>query len=182
VAGVQQQLHPITTNSEEAMTDTDNQQFVPFIEYWAAVDTALRKAFGIDTSDAGIDADVIARAQEANETPEAFAQWFGEKHNLTYRDEVMLTAGHTPGPWYYNRDEGGMHGHVISTGDYVICELSDEGTGAAPHLEANARLIAAAPCLLSAAELVIERWASGDLAGAVRMLDAVVSTAKGGAA
>src|SRR5580658_2029295 len=82
------------------------------------------------------------------------------------RGEAMTTA-HTPGPWFYNRDEGGIHGHVISTGDDIICDLPDAGAGAAPHTEANARLIAVAPDLFKAAVLVIDRWCSGDLAGAV---------------
>jgi hypothetical protein len=53
----------------------------------------------------------------------------------------MTNAPHTPGPWSYNRDEGGTHGHVISTGDYIICELPDAGDGASPDTETNARLI-----------------------------------------
>jgi hypothetical protein len=36
------------------------------------------------------------------------------------------------------------------------------------------------PALLAAAQLVLDRWSSGDLAEAVRMLDAAVSDAKGG--
>ena len=92
----------------------------------------------------------------------------------------MRIPAHTPGPWFYNRDEGGTHGHVVSTGDYIICDLPDAGNGAAPHAEANARLIAVAPDLFHAALLVIDRWSSGDLAGAVRMLDAAVTEAKGG--
>jgi hypothetical protein len=64
----------------------------------------------------------------------------------------MTNSPHTPGPWSYNRDEGGMHGHVISTGDYIICELPDAGDGASPDTEANARMIAAAPEMLEALE------------------------------
>ena len=94
----------------------------------------------------------------------------------------MTNAAHTPGPWSYNRDQGGIHGHVISTGDYIICELPDTGDGASPDTEANARLIAAAPELFRAARLVIKRWSTGDLAEAVRTLDAVVSIAMGDAA
>lgn len=92
----------------------------------------------------------------------------------------MTKTQHTPGPWSYNRDEGGVHGHVISTGDYIICELPDAGDGASPDTEANARLIAAAPTLLYAASLVVDRWTRGDLAEAVRMLDAAVAEASGG--
>jgi hypothetical protein len=94
----------------------------------------------------------------------------------------MTNAAHTPGPWSYNRDEGGIHGHVISTADYIICELPDAGDGASPDTEANARLIAAAPEMFRAARLVIERWSKGDLAEAVRMLDAAVRIAMGGPA
>jgi DNA polymerase IIIc chi subunit len=43
-----------------------------------------------------------------------------------------------------------------------------------------ARLIAAAPALLEAAQLVLERWCEGDLAEAVRMLDGAVAEATGG--
>jgi len=45
---------------------------------------------------------------------------------------------------------------------------------------ADARLIAASPQLLNAARLVIDRWSRGDLAEAVRFLDAAVNAAKGG--
>jgi hypothetical protein len=45
--------------------------------------------------------------------------------------------------------------------------------------ERAANLIAAAPALLAAASLVIDRWSHGDLADAVRMLDAAVAEAKG---
>ena len=43
------------------MTDDEPTSF---IDYWEAVDDALLKFFGIDTCDAGIDADLIAGAQE----------------------------------------------------------------------------------------------------------------------
>ena len=56
---------------------------VPFIDYWDALDTAMLKFFGIDTGDAGIEADLIAAAQEEGDTPEGFALWFGEKYGLT---------------------------------------------------------------------------------------------------
>jgi hypothetical protein len=41
------------------------------------------KLFGIDTWDAGIEADRIATAQEDGDTPEEFALRFGEKYDLT---------------------------------------------------------------------------------------------------
>jgi hypothetical protein len=44
----------------------------------------------------------------------------------------------------------------------------------------NALLMAGAPRLLAAAALVIDRWVKGDLADAVRQLDAAVISATGG--
>ena len=58
----------------------------PFIDYWRAVDAALMRHFGIDTADAGIEADLIAESQEAGDTPEDFAHWYGEKYDLDYLD------------------------------------------------------------------------------------------------
>jgi hypothetical protein len=65
----------------------------PFIEYWEAVDAAMLKFFAIDTSDAGIDADLIASAQEECQTPEDFARWYGNKHSLTYLDDSKALYG-----------------------------------------------------------------------------------------
>jgi hypothetical protein len=58
-----------------------------FIEYWDAVDAALKKFFSIDTWDAGIEPSLLARCQEGGETPEEFALWFGEKYGLTLLSE-----------------------------------------------------------------------------------------------
>ena len=61
---------------------------ISFIDYWDAVDAAMKKLFGIDTWDAGIEADSIAAAQEEGDTPEEFALWFGEKYGLTLLSEL----------------------------------------------------------------------------------------------
>jgi len=55
---------------------------ISFMDYWEAVDAAMLKFFAIDTGDAGIEADLIAAAQEEGQTPEDFALWFGEKYGL----------------------------------------------------------------------------------------------------
>jgi hypothetical protein len=56
---------------------------VPLIDYGDALDARCSKLFGIDTCDAGIEADVIAAAQEEGDTPEDyFALWLGEKYCL----------------------------------------------------------------------------------------------------
>jgi len=55
---------------------------ISFIDYWNLVDAAMLEFFGIDTLDAGIEADMIATSQDENTTPEDFALWFGEKYGL----------------------------------------------------------------------------------------------------
>ena len=70
-----------------------NDEPTPFIKYWEAVDVAMLKFFGIDTGAAGIDADLIASAQEECQTPEDFARWYGDKYDLTYIDEWKYSLG-----------------------------------------------------------------------------------------
>jgi len=96
----------------------------------------------------------------------------------------MTTTAHTPGPWRHvwqfivAEDPNGIHPDIYIA---EIAETDEDGRVASPEQQqANGCLIAAAPALLEAAEQVIERWAEGDLAGAVRMLDAAVALAKGG--
>lgn len=57
------------------------------IDYWNEVDSAMVRLFGINTGDAGIEADRIAAAQEEEQTAEAFARAFGEKYGLTLQSE-----------------------------------------------------------------------------------------------
>jgi hypothetical protein len=64
-----------------------------FMDYWEAVDAAMLKLFGIDTGDAGIEADLIADAQEGGQTPEDFALWFGEKYGLKTVAESKASWG-----------------------------------------------------------------------------------------
>lgn len=56
---------------------------ISFMDYWQAVDRKMLELFGLDTGDAGIEADRVAEAQEAGMTAEEFALWFGEKYGLT---------------------------------------------------------------------------------------------------
>ena len=97
----------------------------------------------------------------------------------------MRGSRHTPGPWPHNwqfivaPDPAGIHPDIYIA---EIVDTDDEGRMAAPkQQDANANLIAAAPALLEAALLIIERWSQGDLAEAVRMLDDAVAEATGGA-
>jgi hypothetical protein len=70
-----------------------NNEPIPFIDYWDSVDDALLKFFGIDTFDAGIEPAQIASAQDAGETPEEFARWFGEKYDLSYVEDLKAVFG-----------------------------------------------------------------------------------------
>jgi len=71
------------------MTD----ELTPFMDYWEAIDAAMLKFFGIDTSDAGIEPDIVASAQEECQTPEDFARWYGEKYDLKYLDDWKALYG-----------------------------------------------------------------------------------------
>ncbi len=68
-----------------------DQEPQSFMDYWTAVDAALMNCFSIDTSDAGIEPDVIAAAQEEGQTPEVFALWLGEKYGLKTGDFVPVS-------------------------------------------------------------------------------------------
>ena len=72
---------------------TDDQEPESFMDYWNAVDAALKKHFCIDTADAGIEPDMLAAAQEENQTPEEFALWFGEKYGLNTLSEFKARGG-----------------------------------------------------------------------------------------
>lgn len=64
-----------------------------FIEYWEAVDAAMLRFFGIDTSEAGIDEALIASAQEECQTPEDFARWYGTKYDLEFLNDWKAVYG-----------------------------------------------------------------------------------------
>ncbi len=49
-----------------------------FMDYWDSVDKAMLKLLGVDTTDAAIEPDLIAAAQEEGWTPEEFALWYAQ--------------------------------------------------------------------------------------------------------
>ena len=61
-----------------------------------------------------------------------------------------------------------------------ILVYGPEGNELAAWHDDDLRLRLAARDLLEAAELVVARWSEGDLADAVRQLDAAIANAKGG--
>lgn len=71
----------------------------------------------------------------------------------------MKTTKHTPGPWVYAKNsqeiwckEGGKTVAKLAYGNNIIPRFPSE----AAECQANARLIAAAPRLVSAAEALLE--------------------------
>jgi hypothetical protein len=97
----------------------------------------------------------------------------------------MTKVTHTPGPWIYqyspytSQDGREIPAFEVHGDDVKVCDTNEDRP--VTEQEANACLIAAAPDLLEAAEKVIASWERGDLAGAVRQLDAAIELAKGGA-
>ena len=98
----------------------------------------------------------------------------------------MTKTAHTSGPWTYqyspytSQDEQEIPAFEVHGDEYKVCDTNEDRP--VGEQEGNARLIAAAPDLLEAAEKVIASWESSDLAAAVRQLDAAIELAKGGAA
>lgn len=95
-----------------------------------------------------------------------------------------MNAALTPGPWAYE------YSPYTSQDDKEIPAFEIHGTEKVgdtnegrprDEQEANARLIASAPDLLESAQKVVARWEQGDLAEAVRELDAVIAEAMGAA-
>jgi hypothetical protein len=89
-----------------------------------------------------------------------------------------MQTQHTPGDWHVE-----SHDHFYKVCDeqgVTIADIPIQPLDPQEWAEANARLIAGAPALLDAALLVIDRWTHGDLAEAVRILNAAAATATGG--
>ena len=71
------------------MTD----ESLSFIDYWNRVDAFMGETYGIDTREAGIEADELAAAQEDCISPEDFVLSFGEKYGLTPLSEFRANWG-----------------------------------------------------------------------------------------
>lgn len=99
-----------------------------------------------------------------------------------------MKASHTPGPWTLNRVAYSDASAVfVMSGKSTVCEVYPRPQGAESR-EANARLIAAAPTMLAALE-VIAAWtpsASPNEPGGMSIMDAIdaaraaIARAKGG--
>jgi hypothetical protein len=101
---------------------------------------------------------------------------------------------HTPGPWFYTQEGKDAFGIVERDGASILHMQALQNSTGASHLEANARLIAAAPDLLDALDRLIFAAQSRDitmgcpinlmtvkaeLAAAAKHARAVIAKAKG---
>jgi hypothetical protein len=93
------------------------------------------------------------------------------------RKPTMTNAAHTPGPWICTR----VYGPEADDVTFSVHQADNAPFPIAHDIqkEAKARLIAAVAQFLKVAERVVSRWEKGDLAEAVRELDAAISCAKG---
>lgn len=53
------------------------------------VDALMQRDYAIDTGDAGLSDDDIARFFADGDTPEAFVRWFAERYDLDRRDSYF---------------------------------------------------------------------------------------------
>ena len=99
--------------------------------------------------------------------------------------EAHVMPTHTPGPWHYQEDSDAYTHIVRGPTGKIIASTAQNSSGEA---EANARLIAAAPNLLSAAKRMLEAVRSKDPAepgtqrpdgGAVMSLKGAIAKAEG---
>lgn len=72
----------------------------------------------------------------------------------------MTKAAHTSGPWFAGPPISGWRDVGVRTGNRLLAIVTDQGCDDDDVVEANARLIAAAPDLLDAARTGL-RWIEG---------------------
>lgn len=101
----------------------------------------------------------------------------------------QTTHTHTPGPWEWFDDgdgstdceppEPGKRWLSIKCDGDEVAVIVNRTTEPTERQCADARLIAAAPDLLTAARLVVQSWVQGDLALAVTELNDAIERATG---
>src|SRR5882757_4927554 len=69
--------------------------------------------------------------------------------------KAAIEAKHTPGPWRFSKEPG----HMASIeSDYGTVSIPCWNGTTAPQIDANARLISAAPQILEALESIVGEW------------------------
>jgi hypothetical protein len=62
----------------------------PFEKWKSAADAAMRKIYGIDSEDAGLDDQWLRIHWATGEAPESFVRWFGEKYDLISKRDMGI--------------------------------------------------------------------------------------------
>jgi hypothetical protein len=90
----------------------------------------------------------------------------------------MTHTAHTLGPWEDNGN-GLIYGQCSGDDDEApfVADVCNDPNDYTEQEQANGRLIAAAPELLAACRMVVERWERGDLAEAARACSAAITKA-----
>jgi hypothetical protein len=61
-----------------------------FKRWKITVDAAMRKNYGIDSEDAGIDDERLKSHWAAGDAPKRFVQWFGDKYDLLSKRDMGI--------------------------------------------------------------------------------------------
>ena len=77
-----------------------------------------------------------------------------------------MNTNHTPGPWEWDAEPG--HGVWVSSEDVGICQVDFDRALTDADYKANARLIAAAPDLLDAAQTAYKAMIAAELSDSSR--------------
>jgi hypothetical protein len=119
--------------------------------------------------------------QAAKRIADALDQKIAMKAERAAADKAR--SDHTPGPWEYESQDPHALGKITSDDGTLVAEV--HGDWDDDHsTEANARLIAAAPDLLAACKLAVERLEvcsyQGDEDSFVEEIAAAIARAEGG--
>jgi hypothetical protein len=87
-------------------------------------------------------------------------------------------ATHTLGPWQLDATERIYTGKIIRHNGVQICRMIDQVTTDTPEVEANARLIAAAPDLLDACKKVVQNISPEFYQEEIEALEAAIDKAE----
>jgi hypothetical protein len=61
-----------------------------FSKWKTTADSVMKKIYGIDTNDAGIDDGWLSDRWSTGEAPEHFVEWFGAKYDLISKREMGI--------------------------------------------------------------------------------------------
>jgi hypothetical protein len=72
------------------MDDSMPAEIKDFIKWKSATDSVMAAIYGIDTNEAGLDDERLRSHWIANETPDAFVEWFARKYDLISKRDMGI--------------------------------------------------------------------------------------------